>query len=312
MPVSFDKQKKRWRFKFERVINGQSIRATKVLPAGYTRSEAEKYGEQETKRLFQVATGTKEPTIDDAILIYCQERCPQLKRGDEIIAQLRRDYENYAGIQISRLAEVAAKIRNLGISAGTQQNRIAYIRAALKYAHRFHGFERPPEIPTITVQNQRHEYLSRREMLAIASRTHRIDVQAIIRIAFYTGLRQSEILRAECIGDRLVIRDTKNAESIHIVPVHPKIKSAARRAPFSIPQHTLKWCWNAARVRAGLPQYRFHDLRHSAASEMINAGVDLYTVGVVLNHKSASSTRRYAHLATERIEEAISKIGSRK
>ena len=53
----------------------------------------------------------------------------------------------------------------------------------------------------------------------------------------------------------------------------------------------------------------FHDLRHSAASAMINADIDLYTVGAVLGHKSSESTKRYAHLATKKIEQAILKIG---
>ncbi|WP_312539374.1 tyrosine-type recombinase/integrase [Achromobacter mucicolens] len=56
---------------------------------------------------------------------------------------------------------------------------------------------------------------------------------------------------------------------------------------------------------------RFHDLRHSAASQMINDKVDLYTVGAVLGHKSAASTKRYAHLATEAIKTAHSQIGKK-
>jgi site-specific recombinase XerD len=45
---------------------------------------------------------------------------------------------------------------------------------------------------------------------------------------------------------------------------------------------------------------------------MINAGVDLYTVGGVLGHKSAVSTARYAHLAAGRLKGAVGKIGARK
>ena len=61
----------------------------------------------------------------------------------------------------------------------------------------------------------------------------------------------------------------------------------------------------------GLGHARFHDVRHSAASEMINAGVDLYTVGAVLNHKSATSTKRYAHLATSKLADAVATIGKK-
>jgi site-specific recombinase XerD len=44
---------------------------------------------------------------------------------------------------------------------------------------------------------------------------------------------------------------------------------------------------------------------------MINAKVDLYTVGAVMGHKSAASAKRYAHLATEAINTAHSQIGKK-
>ena len=58
-----------------------------------------------------------------------------------------------------------------------------------------------------------------------------------------------------------------------------------------------------------MEHFHFHDVRHSAASEMINAGVDLYTVGAVLGHKDSRSTQRYAHLATDTLAAAVGRIG---
>lgn len=45
------------------------------------------------------------------------------------------------------------------------------------------------------------------------------------------------------------------------------------------------------------------------ASAMINAKVDLYTVGAVLGHQSATSTKRYAHLATDAMKMVLGEIG---
>ena len=71
----------------------------------------------------------------------------------------------------------------------------------------------------------------------------------------------------------------------------------------------------AARASAEAPQpgERGHlqHLRHSAASAMIQAGVSLSDVGAVLNHKSAASTKRYAHWTTERKAVAVGKIGQK-
>jgi site-specific recombinase XerD len=52
-----------------------------------------------------------------------------------------------------------------------------------------------------------------------------------------------------------------------------------------------------------------HDCRHSAASNMVNQGVDLYTVGKVLGHKDLRSTKRYSHLSVDTLTAAIRKIG---
>jgi site-specific recombinase XerD len=50
---------------------------------------------------------------------------------------------------------------------------------------------------------------------------------------------------------------------------------------------------------------RLHDLRHTAASDMVAAGEDLGTVGAVLGHRSAQTTKRYAHYAVGRLEQAL-------
>jgi site-specific recombinase XerD len=62
----------------------------------------------------------------------------------------------------------------------------------------------------------------------------------------------------------------------------------------------------------GMPDLRFHDLRHSAASAVRQAGVDLDTVGDVLGHKSRQSTKRYAHLGIEHLADAVRTIGRKK
>jgi integrase len=67
----------------------------------------------------------------------------------------------------------------------------------------------------------------------------------------------------------------------------------------SRPYTTIYKTWESIRDEAGLPRLRLHDLRHSAASYMAQAGVSLYVIQQVLGHSNPSVTQRYAHLSAE-------------
>lgn len=62
------------------------------------------------------------------------------------------------------------------------------------------------------------------------------------------------------------------------------------------PYDNLYRAWNRARTRAGLHDVRMHDLRHSFASFLVNAGQSLYTVAKILGHAQLRTTQRYSHL----------------
>jgi integrase len=55
--------------------------------------------------------------------------------------------------------------------------------------------------------------------------------------------------------------------------------------------------WHAARRRAGLDDFRFHDLRHTAASYLAMSGASLLDIAEILGHKTLAMVKRYAHLS---------------
>jgi site-specific recombinase XerD len=60
--------------------------------------------------------------------------------------------------------------------------------------------------------------------------------------------------------------------------------------------------------RAGIENFRFHDLRHSFASHLIIEGVDIRTVQELLGHKTIAMTLRYTHLIQSHLHNAVGVI----
>jgi integrase len=63
--------------------------------------------------------------------------------------------------------------------------------------------------------------------------------------------------------------------------------------------------WQRIRARAGVPDVRIHDLRHTLASWLVAQGFNLPLVGRALNHTQTATTARYAHLALEPVRAAL-------
>jgi len=92
---------------------------------------------------------------------------------------------------------------------------------------------------------------------------------------------------------------TGSQAAIDIIEQLPRFDGCVYLVPnpeTKLPFVTLKRAWQTARREARLGDLRIHDLRHSAASFMINAGIDLYAVGKVLGHADHKSTMRYRQL----------------
>lgn len=313
----------RWLFQFDRVIPGAGRqRANRLLPQGWTRAQALAYDQKETARLFALATGVQQERhlIEDAVLAYLEQHAPSLKNRHDLEGALAILLPFFAGKTMEQLPDVAqAYIKEADVSAATVRNRLAYLRAACRWAwkHKKMGEHDPAERMLLPkVKNARHVYLTRAQAVRVFRRMSLSWARDAARVAFYTGWRISEVLQAAAAetpdGWVLTIPDTKNGQP-RIVPVHPRVAHLVRgHWPPQVTKWTVSKEAKAALRAEGLGHARLHDLRHSAASAMINAGVDLYTVGGVLGHKSAVSTARYAHLATDRLRMAVGKIGSRR
>ncbi len=72
----------------------------------------------------------------------------------------------------------------------------------------------------------------------------------------------------------------------------------------------IRKAWSALLKKAAVENFRFHDLRHTFASNLVMKGLDLFTVKEFLGHANIETTQRYAHLAPDHKSKAIQLLNS--
>lgn len=304
----------RTRFEFDRIIGDKRHRATKLLPKAWTARQCEQYDQKETARLYSIALGEKvEATIDDAIRVYLEEHAVHLASFRALELEFESNEEHFTGKKLNELNLVMQSLNKLDLSPASKRNYMANIRSACRYAWKYHNMcETDPaqNLKMPKVNNKREVYASRKEMITLA-RAMPLKYRAYVRIGFYSGMRLGEMLKATVIDEVIYLVTTKNGDS-RIIPIHDRIRSACLKyLPCHYAKTTIQMNFLRVKRALNMDHFHFHDLRHSAASEMINNDVDLYTVGAVLGHKDAASTKRYAHLMNAKLTEAVNRIGKK-
>lgn len=322
MPIYRDKATGRWRFDFDRRIRrpdggSERVRRRQLLPAGWTRAQADAFDRKESAALYALATGIARPRhlIDHAVARYVRERCQQLKAGANAEREIEAMRDWWQGRALEELPAVCAEYaqdQHGALQPATVKNRISYLRAACRWAWKHHGMgDRDPgeRVTAPAVSNARQVVVDRAQMVALARACRHRGVRALIRILWWSGMRVSEATSAERVAGAFVLRDSKSGQP-RIVPMHPIISTAAR-VPMP-PRSQIDYWWPLAREACKLPHVRLHDLRHSTATALVEAGVDLGTVGRLLGHKSRASTLRYAHHSVRVLADAVAKMGKRR
>jgi len=99
--------------------------------------------------------------------------------------------------------------------------------------------------------------------------------------------------------------------AIDLLGSMPRLEGNPYTFPHSVkgmPYASIFYAWNKARRQAGLADVRLHDLRHTHASFLVNAGRTLYEVQHILGHTQVSTTQRYAHLSPDTLLEAANSV----
>lgn len=143
----------------------------------------------------------------------------------------------------------------------------------------------------------------------------------IVPMLLLTGARRNEVLNAKWEDfdfEKRIWRIEKNKSGKpRYVPLGDAVIKLLRCVPrlegnpwvfpnpdTGKPYVHIFYAWDVTRKRAGLPELRIHDLRHSFASFLVNGGRSLYEVQKILGHTQVRTTQRYAHLSQNTLVEA--------
>lgn len=140
-----------------------------------------------------------------------------------------------------------------------------------------------------------------------------------IVIALSTGMRNGEIYgltwsQIDRQRNVITLEQTKTARARTIplaAPLARMLDTIPRtKSPRVLTGSFFYELWHRTLKRAQIADLRFHDLRHSAATRLSAAGVDVFTIQAILGHSSLAMTARYTHATSEGTRLAIEKLAS--
>jgi integrase len=152
-------------------------------------------------------------------------------------------------------------------------------------------------------------------------------LRPVLILALNTGMRLGECLslrwnEIDFVRGALHVAHTKSGKSRNI-PMNRAVVETLRglQRAGSLdgpifqadgkPIRSIQEAFNRARARTDLKDVRFHDLRHTFATRLVTAGVDIVTVSKLLGHSTLAMTLRYAHPAPEDLRRAVQLLPNR-
>jgi integrase len=213
-----------------------------------------------------------------------------------------------------RIAELGERKRSEA-SAATANRYLALVRAITRRAaFDWEWIARPPKVTLYPEKKRRVRWLTPEQVSTLLEQLPPHQHDPVV-FALATGLRHANVVglkwpevdlkrrTAWVFGD-----ETKNGEDLHVSLNDVALSILKRRYRGRTGQQVFTYrgrplarlstrAWYNALKRAGIQNFRFHDLRHTWASWLVQEGVPLYALQEMGGWKTGSMVRRYAHLA---------------
>jgi len=212
-----------------------------------------------------------------------------------------------------------------GIKPSTVQRRVAILSGMLSFGVRTEKLKVKPRMPALHFDNAVEHFVTRDQARAILSQIVNLVFRDAVELLLCTGLRRGEVLGltwAMVDGTRRMLNlppELCKSNKGRRVPLNDAAVAVLERRKMDY-REDLPWVFTFRRDQvsgsslsgtfaraasdAGMPEVRLHDCRHSFASALVQAGVDLLTVATILGHQDLAQTRRYSHLAPDGLARA--------
>jgi len=214
-----------------------------------------------------------------------------------------------------------------GVKPATINRELASLKKAFNLARREWEWCEDNPVCRVSMEqehNTRDRWLTADEETRIMSAAP-AWLRELMVFAIHTGMRQGEILGLTWAGVDLFRRTvtvfkSKNGER-RTLPLNQtaldllKHKAGSRsvdtelvfpsEAQTRLNPSNISRSLNLALEKAKMTDFHFHDLRHTCATRMVQAGVDLYKVQRLLGHKLPIMTQRYAHHYPESLRNGV-------
>jgi integrase len=263
-------------------------------------------------------------TFSELILRYLQEVTPKTKSAKEdgfrLRALARKPIAKYSMITLtpSRIAEYRDDRLN-EVSAGTVLRELAYFSCVINHARREWCINIDNPIPLI---RKPETPPSRTRVLSEAEKERLFDILKprfknsnpwilfIVQFALETAMRQGEILSLSWsdidLNKRTAhLETTKNGDR-RTVPLSTRAAQILQKLPRSIdgrvfPMNRPALCANfkSACKRAGIEDLHFHDLRHTAITNMAGKFSNILELSAITGHRQLSMLKKYYHPKAE-------------
>lgn len=328
MGIRYDEKSKSYLVRIRR-------RGVTVARTFERKTDAESFHAKKLREILEQADLGKKPkrSLTEAVLRYMKEEVVNQRSADRTESNVKAIMPLIAGLALEEIDEAAKRIKSStrksrrpdgkfrdgdkikALKPATINRRLAIIRRVAKLAYdEWHWLDRPIGVRLLPEHNKRHEYLTPDEIERLSAAC-REPVNYWVMVAAYSGIRRGEmfgITKQSIQGDNIFLGLTKNGKPI-LVPIVPKFKEALKawlKAEKPDPRTMHKYFKQGAK-KIGRPDLRPHDLRHTTASLILNAGYSLATVAEVLNC-TIQNAQRYAHLSMENKRNALLNISQEK